>query len=73
MCEIMQSENQSLVPSSAILTVKEVAEYLRMSAAKIYRLVKEGLLPALRLGKTWRIRKDLLDAWLEQASMHAEA
>jgi len=49
-----------------ILTVREVAEYLRMSEAKVYRLVKEGCLPAIRIGKTWRFRKDLLDDWLSQ-------
>jgi excisionase family DNA binding protein len=49
-----------------ILTVHEVAEYLRMSEAKVYRLAKEGCLPVVRIGKTWRFRKDLLDDWLIQ-------
>ena len=49
-----------------ILTVREVAEYLRMSEAKVYRLVKERRLPAVRIGKAWRFRKDLLDDWLSQ-------
>ena len=51
-----------------ILTVHEVAEYLRMSEAKVYRLVKEGKLPVVRIGKTWRFRKDLLDNWLSQCT-----
>ena len=51
-----------------ILTVQEVAEYLRMSEAKVYRLVKEGRLPVVRIGKTWRFRKDLLDDWLSQCT-----
>ena len=51
-----------------ILTVHEVAEYLRMSEAKVYRLVKEGRLPVVRIGKTWRFRKDLLDNWLSQCT-----
>ena len=51
-----------------ILTVHEVAEYLRMSEAKVYRLVKEGGLPVVRIGKTWRFRKDLLDNWLSQCT-----
>jgi excisionase family DNA binding protein len=49
-----------------ILTVHEVAEYLRVSEAKVYRLVKEGRLPVVRIGKTWRFRKDVLDEWLSQ-------
>jgi excisionase family DNA binding protein len=51
-----------------ILTVREVAEYLRMSETKVYRLVKEHRLPAVRIGKAWRFRKDLLDDWLSQCT-----
>jgi excisionase family DNA binding protein len=51
-----------------IWTVHDVAEYLRMSEAKVYRLVKEQRLPVVRIGKTWRFRKDLLDDWLSQCA-----
>ena len=52
-----------------ILTVREVAEYLRMSETKVYRLVKERRLPVVRIGKAWRFRKDLLDDWLSQRTV----
>ena len=61
--------------NSTIMTVHEVAEYLRMSKATVYRLVKERAIPVVRLGKTWRFRKDLLDAWLSdcaESSMKSE-
>jgi len=51
-----------------IWTVHDVAEYLRMSEAKVYRLVKEQRIPVVRIGKTWRFRKDLLDEWLSQCT-----
>lgn len=51
-----------------ILTVREVAEYLRMSETKVYRLVKQRQLPVFRIGKSWRFRKDLLDEWLSQCT-----
>jgi excisionase family DNA binding protein len=51
-----------------ILTVREVAEYLRLSEAKVYRLANERQLPAIRIGKSWRFRKDLLDEWLSQCT-----
>ena len=51
-----------------IWTVHDVAEYLRMSEAKVYRLVKEQQLPVVRIGKTWRFRKDLLDNWLNECA-----
>jgi excisionase family DNA binding protein len=64
----MQNESQKKAEDPVIMTVKDVAKYLRMSEAKVYRLVKEGLLPAVRIGKTWRFRKDLLDDWLKESS-----
>ena len=64
----MQHEEQKVVTDTTIMTVKDVAEYLRMSEAKVYKLVKEGVLPVVRIGKTWRFRKDLLDDWLKECS-----
>lgn len=46
-----------------IMTVHDVAQYLRMSEAKIYRLAKEGGVPCFRLGGSWRFRRDLIDEW----------
>ena len=51
-----------------IMTVHEVAEYLRISEAKVYRLVKEHRIPVVRIGKTWRFRKDLLDTWFSDCT-----
>ncbi len=64
MPESMQMKRESLT----ILTVREVAEYLRMSETKVYRLVKQRQLPVFRIGKSWRFRKDLLDEWLSQCT-----
>jgi excisionase family DNA binding protein len=47
-----------------VLTVHDVATYLRLSEAKVYRLAREGSVPAFRLGRSWRFRKDLIDAWM---------
>jgi excisionase family DNA binding protein len=51
-----------------ILTVREVAEYLRTSEAKVYRLANERRLPGVHIGKSWRVHKDLLDEWLSQCT-----
>jgi excisionase family DNA binding protein len=64
----MPESIQKIKDDLTILTVHEVAEYLRMSEAKVYRLVKEGHLPVIRIGKTWRFRKDLLDDWLTKCA-----
>jgi excisionase family DNA binding protein len=52
----------------AIWTVHDVAVYLRISDAKVYRLVKQKQIPVVRIGKTWRFRKDLLDEWLSEST-----
>ena len=51
---------------SDILTVHELAVYLKMSDANIYRMARAGSLPVIRIGKTWRFKKDMIDAWLNQ-------
>ena len=59
--------DQNMESSSSdiqVLTVHDVATYLRLSEAKVYRLAREGSVPAFRLGKSWRFRKDLIDAWM---------
>jgi excisionase family DNA binding protein len=64
----MHNRSQAVAAELAIMTVKEVAEYLRVSEAKVYRLVKEGALPVARIGKAWRFRRDLLDEWLKDGT-----
>ena len=64
----MPESNQKKSDELTILTVREVAEYLRLSETKVYRLVKEHQLPVFRIGKSWRFRKDLLDDWLSQCT-----
>lgn len=48
------------------LTVAEVAELLRVSTMTVYRLIKSGELPAARIGKSYRVREDDIDAYLEE-------
>ncbi len=47
------------------LTTEEVIEYLQVNLRTVYRLIKAGRLPAVRVGRQWRFRKSDLDAWLE--------
>jgi excisionase family DNA binding protein len=46
------------------LTPTEVAEELRVSSMTVYRLIKSGELRAARIGKSYRIREDDVDAYL---------
>jgi len=49
-----------------ILTVSELAEYLKLSRAKVYQMAQRGEVPGTKLGTHWRFRKDLIDRWLEE-------
>ena len=60
------AETFSKTDSKPIMTVTEVAQYLRLSQAKVYRLAKAGEIPAMRIGKSWRFRKDLIDNWFRR-------
>lgn len=47
------------------LTPREVAEALRVSDMTVYRLIKSGELRAARIGKSYRIREEDVDAYLQ--------
>jgi excisionase family DNA binding protein len=46
------------------LTTEEVLEYLQVNLRTIYRLIKAGKIPAVRVGRQWRFRKKDIDGWL---------
>jgi excisionase family DNA binding protein len=50
-----------------ILTLKEVALYLKLAEKTAYRLASEGKLPGFKVGGSWRFKKDDLEKWIEQA------
>jgi excisionase family DNA binding protein len=50
---------------SRFLTPAEVAEQLRVSSMTVYRLIKSGELRAARIGKSYRISEDDVDAYLQ--------
>lgn len=49
-----------------LLTVAEVADLLRVSTMTVYRLIRGGELPAVRVGRNYRVRRGDLDSYLEQ-------
>ena len=55
-----------------LLTVAEVADHMRVSNMTVYRLIKSGTLPALRVGKNYRIRARDLTAYLDSSVTQVE-
>jgi excisionase family DNA binding protein len=47
------------------LTTEEVLDYLQVNLRTVYRLIKAGKIPAVRVGRQWRFRKSDIDAWLD--------
>jgi excisionase family DNA binding protein len=55
-----------------LLTVSEVAAAMRVSNMTVYRLIKQGELGAVRVGKNYRIRETDLARFLRERSVHVE-
>jgi two-component system, cell cycle sensor histidine kinase and response regulator CckA len=59
------------LPSDEVfLTTEEVLEYLQVNLRTVYRLIKAGKIPAVRVGRQWRFRKRDIDAWLDSQRTH---
>jgi excisionase family DNA binding protein len=50
--------------SPEVMTVDEVAQYLRVSRSTVYRLLRDGEVPASKVGGYWRFRRHVIDTWL---------
>lgn len=48
-----------------ILTIDEVAAYLRLTPQTIYKWAQEKRIPAVKLGKEWRFRRSVIDRWFD--------
>ena len=54
------------IPNDQVLTLEELAAYLKIPKSTLYKLVQEGRIPGQKLGKQWRFAKKAIDQWLEQ-------
>jgi excisionase family DNA binding protein len=49
-----------------VLTIQELAVYLKIPKSTLYKLVREGKIPSQKIGRHWRFRKGAIDHWLEE-------
>jgi excisionase family DNA binding protein len=49
---------------SPLMTIDEVADYLRTHPTTVYRMAREGRIPAFRLNSAWRFHKQIIDDWM---------
>ncbi len=52
-----------------ILTLKEVAKYLKLAEKTAYKLVAEGKLPGFKVGGSWRFKREDVEAWIEEKKL----
>jgi excisionase family DNA binding protein len=53
--------------ASPVMTVRELADYLRVHPSTLYRLLKEKRIPAFKVGSDWRFNREAIERWrLEQ-------
>ena len=65
----MNSKIESVNPS--VMTVSEMANYLRVHPTTIYRLLKNGKIPAFRVGSDWRFNRERIDQWRIDSTIDA--
>lgn len=57
---------------SEFLTADEVATFLRIPLSTIYKLTQDHKLPAFKVGKHWRYKKQSIHDWIDQQEKYAE-
>lgn len=63
--ELPQLRRENLMDNE-ILTVDEVAAYLKLAKKTVYKLVAEKQIPAFRVGKFWRFKKSEIEHWINK-------
>lgn len=55
-----------------ILTIRDVADYLKLTEKTAYKLVAEGKLPGFKVGGSWRFKKNDIDAWIKRQALKGD-
>jgi excisionase family DNA binding protein len=51
-----------------VLTVKEIAKYLKVNERTVYRMATAGKIPAFKVGASWRFKLSKIEKWINQQS-----
>lgn len=61
---MVDSENPTGERRPTIMTLEEVAKYLRVHKSTVYRMAREGTIPSTKVANQWRFKKARIDEWL---------
>ena len=64
--EVTVSDTNEGATLPSFLTTEEVLGYLKVNPRTIYRLIRSGELPAVRIGRQWRFRRSDLSDWIDR-------
>ena len=56
------------MPNDDIMTVKELADYLKIAEKTAYRFAYEGKVPGFKVASAWRFKKEEIDSWIKRQS-----
>jgi len=59
------------MPTPEILTIPEMADYLRVHKLTLYRLIKAGKVPSFKIGSDYRFMRSAIEAWIKSLNEKA--
>jgi excisionase family DNA binding protein len=62
----MPGWRSAVMESREVMNVRQASQYLGISPDTLYRYITEGEIPAFKLGNRWKLRKTILDRWMER-------
>lgn len=51
-------------PPDSVMTIDDLAQYLKISKSTLYKLCQDGKVPGQKVGRHWRFHKSVIDRWL---------
>ena len=70
---MVEMKKNGVAHKEEIMTLREVAQYLGLHIMTVYKLTREGRMPAAKIGGQWRFKRDVLNHWLEAQMQHHAA
>ena len=65
---IVEMEGARPAPQREVMSLRQAAVYMGVSTDKMYDYLMSGTLPGFKLGNRWKVKRSMLDAWMEQES-----
>lgn len=65
---LLESGHSMQTKFDDVMTIDELAAYVKISKSTLYKLVQNGKVPGQKIGKHWRFRREAIDRWLDAES-----